>query len=255
MDSQRKSQLKRKVTPTKTEPVSKAVKVEIKEANKLNAMKKNDLVRYCQELLSEKNKLAEENTIISNLNKEQHKTIECLEKTVEELREKCSNTPVYLCTDCDYLAECVHDFNDHTHSPDDIENVEESHFTCYFCEETFETMSDVMFHTKLIHTSNVQHCTMFLEDNCNFGDQCWFLHSDTLRIAEPNIKCNHCEKKFKTNNALREHMKSKHIQMVKECKNEIQCKFGSRKCWFLHRENLEIAYQNAKNGNDGANMM
>ena len=45
-------------------------------------------------------------------------------------------------------------------------------------------------------------------------------------------------------------MKSIHIQIVKHCKDENQCKFGPRKCWFLHNENIETAYINAKNGND-----
>ena len=41
-------------------------------------------------------------------------------------------------------------------------------------------------------------------------------------------------------------MKSMHIQFVSKCKNEDECKFGTRKCWFLHEEEIEIAYQNAK---------
>ena len=45
---------------------------------------------------------------------------------------------------------------------------------------------------------------------------------------------------------LREHMKLQHIQFVPNCKNEIDCRFGSRKYWFIHKENIEIAYEKAK---------
>ena len=42
-------------------------------------------------------------------------------------------------------------------------------------------------------------------------------------------------------------MKVLHTQFVPKYQNEVECKFGPRKCWFLHQENVEIAYQNAKN--------
>ena len=37
-----------------------------------------------------------------------------------------------------------------------------------------------------------------------------------------------------------------HTQFVSKCKNEVECKFGARKCWFLHQEDVEMAYQNEK---------
>ena len=44
------------------------------------------------------------------------------------------------------------------------------------------------------------------------------------------------------------HMKSKHIETVKMCRNEDEnCKFGSAKCWFLHKENIEEAFKKKKN--------
>ena len=153
---------------------------------------------------------------------------------------------VYFCGECDYLADCIHDFNDHTHSSDGLENHDKSLFNCNFCDESFETLQEVMKHNKMIHTSSVQHCKHFLEDICYFGDNCWFLHSESFRNSEPSFKCNSCEDKFRTQKSLREHMKSMHIQFVSKCKNEDECKFGTRKCWFLHQEDIEIAYQNAK---------
>ena len=42
-------------------------------------------------------------------------------------------------------------------------------------------------------------------------------------------------------------MKKVHIQSVTKCKSEIECKFGPRKCWFVHYKDIEEAYNNAKN--------
>ena len=55
------------------------------------------------------------------------------------------------------------------------------------------------------------------------------------------------DKNFLTTNALKEHNKKIHIQLVSKCKNEEECKFGKKKCWFLHKENIENAYINEKN--------
>ena len=179
--------------------------------------------------------------------KEHTETIENMEETVKELRTKCANKSVYLCGECEYLADCVHDFNNHTHSSDDMENEENSLFNCRFCDESFGTLKEVMKHNKLSHTNNVQHCSNFLENICLYGDNCWFLHSESEKISEPSFKCKFCEKKFKTNNSLREHMKKSHIQLVAKCKNENDCKFEPSKCWFVHQHDIEMANFNAKN--------
>ena len=41
-------------------------------------------------------------------------------------------------------------------------------------------------------------------------------------------------------------MKLMHFQFVAKCKYENECKFGQKKCWYTHQENIEIAYKNAK---------
>ena len=103
-----------------------------------------------------------------------------------------------------------------------------------------------MKHKKSIHTSNVQHCRHYLENDCSFGQNCWFLHCESFKNSDPSFKCNLCKKKFLTQSAFREHMKLFHFENVSNCKNEYECKFGPRKCWFLHHENINVAYQNAK---------
>ena len=102
-----KSHLKRKITPPKIEPLNKSIKIsdEPKEANaKLSAMKKADLVRFCEEILLQNENLLEEKKNFIEMQKEHQKTIENLEEIVKGLRLKCSDKSVYLCGECDYLA-------------------------------------------------------------------------------------------------------------------------------------------------------
>ena len=85
-----------------------------------------------------------------------------------------------------------------------------------------------------------------LDNVCLYGNSCWFLHSERLKNAEPEVSCNFCEQKFRTIGILREHMKKNHTQMVSICKNESNCKFGQSKCWFLHAHDIENALHNVK---------
>ena len=243
----------------------------------MKAMKKEDIIARFTALQGSYNILENKNLVLEkkNLNLEEenkvHKeAINLLEETVKVLENKANLTKivkkttemqtdisnldgvssqVYFCGDCDYLADCIHDFNDHTHSSDGLANLSMSLFSCNFCDETFETLDNVMKHNKINHTSSVQHCKQFLQNICFYGDNCWFVHSESFRNSEPSFKCNFCDKKFRTQNILREHMKIFHTQFVPNCKNDNECKFGPRKCWFLHQEDIEIAYQNAKDEN------
>ena len=88
---------------------------------------------------------------------------------------------------------------------------------------------------------------------CLYGDKCWFLHSETFLESEPSFKCKFCEEKCLTEIALRQHMKKLYMQSISKFKNEVECKFGRKKCWFLHQEDIEIAYYNAKSGNQRRN--
>ena len=87
---------------------------------------------------------------------------------------------MYFCGECDYIADCFHDFNDHTHNSEDLENIENFSFSCKFCDECFRSMPEVMRHSKLVHTSYVQHCENYLENLCLFGENCWFIHSESF---------------------------------------------------------------------------
>ena len=143
---------------------------------------------------------------------------------------------MYFCAECDYIADCFQDFNDHTHNSEDLENIENSAFSCKFCDEWFRSMPEVMRHSKLVHTSYVQNCENYLENLCLFGENCWFTHSESFRSSEQSFKCNFCEQKCKTKNSLREHIKKFYIQKVLKCKSEDEGKFGPKKCWIIHKE-------------------
>ena len=233
----------------------------------LKALKKEDIISHFNTLQANFNILEKKNVDLEKKNKTHIEAISLLEETVKILEEqayqikrvketkeistdtselKDPNTQLYLCGDCDFIADCMHDFNDHTHSPEDFEDDEDTLFTCNFCDESFKTLSEVMKHKKSLHTSSVQHCKQYLENDCFYGKSCWFLHSESLKNSEPRHGCNFCEAKFRTQNTLREHMKLLHFQSVSKCKSENDCKFGPRKCWFIHQENVEIAYKNAK---------
>ena len=233
----------------------------------LKALKKEDIIAHFNTLQANFNNLEKKNKDLEEENKTHIEAISLLEETVKILQEqankrkkdketkematdtselKSANTEVYLCGDCDYVANCMHDFNDHTHSPEGFEDYDDTLFTCNFCDESFKTLSEVMKHKKDIHTSSVQHCKQYLENDCSFGENCWFLHCESFKNSDPSFKCNLCERKFRTQNVLREHMKIFHLENVSNCKNENECKFGPRKCWFIHQENIDIAYKKAR---------
>ena len=247
---------------------------DFKNEPNLKALKKDDIIAHFTALQTKYNileikilELEKKNKQLEEEKKTEKEAIDLLEETVKVLEIKANlsridkkttevqtdiseleraSTQAYLCGDCEYAADCIHDFNEHTHNQDDLANIETSPYTCHFCEESFESLREVMKHNKSIHTSSVQHCKQFLEDACFYGDNCWYIHSESFRKSEPSFKCNFCEEKFRTENIFREHMKLQHIQFVSKCKNEIHCRFGAKKCWFIHKENIEIAYENAK---------
>ena len=127
MNAPGKSNLKRKTIPAKSEPLNKSIKIadEYKDGKiNLNSMKKADLIRYCEDLLQQNNQLLEEKKKFIDSGKGHLQNIESLKKEIKDLKHD-----IFLCGECDFVAECMHDFNDHTHSPEELENNEKSLFT------------------------------------------------------------------------------------------------------------------------------
>ena len=96
-----------------------------------------------------------------------------------------------------------------------------------------------MTHKKKNHQEKLARCWKFSANKCEFGeDECWFSHVSS-NIEEPKtIVCNLCDNIFYTMSNLLHHKKLKHIGSVKTCKNSLnnECRFGAKKCWFLHEE-------------------
>ena len=150
--------VKRKVnfTGTRNEPPQKALKKAevleqfhslqvkfdtIKEENRILIENQKSIEKENRILIENQNKhikainLLEETVMVlqnkaSDNQKEHKETIDNMEETIKELKSKCASKSEYLCDECDHLADCVHDFNNHTHSPDDMAN--HSLFDCTF---------------------------------------------------------------------------------------------------------------------------
>ena len=236
-----KSKRKVNINQGVTEPLSKVPKTDeavVQDNLKfpLENMTKSVLLKFCKELKLKYDNLVDQNRILTMKN-----------KALEEQEDNFK----YCCSECDFESNCVHCFGDHDH--DEPENEQESQstkFTCYYCEDTFQTKADVMKHTKLIHLDKVSHCLNFLEGTCSFSDRCWFLHDENMRKSEPIFDCKFCESRFKTKSQLMKHKKLCHIDSVSKCSNyDKKCKYGSEKCWFLHKEDIEKAFEIAQNVN------
>ena len=147
MNSKVKEGVKRKnnFPITKSEPNLKALKKEdiIAQFNTLQAS---------FDIIEKRNAVLEKQTIdLEQKNKSHIESIQLLEETVKILEEQANLrkddkkikenekvTEVYLCGECDYIADCIHDFNEHTHSPD--EDHENSLFTCNFCNDKIKLL-------------------------------------------------------------------------------------------------------------------
>ena len=241
-----------------TEPLHKVAKEE--KANSLDHskaslqnMKKPDLLKYCKELEVKFEKLQEYNKTLTR-EKEDDKnniiqlkeSLNVLELKIKVLQQQEENFK-YHCGDCDFETDCVHCFGDHDHEDDDANEqvLQIMSFKCYFCEETFSTKACVMRHTKLIHCDKVSHCLNFLDGTCSFGERCWFLHDERFKDSEPTFKCNFCDSRFLTKLKLMNHKKLIHIDSVSKCSKD-NCIYGAEKCWFVHAENIEQAFEIAK---------
>ena len=236
------SNMKRKLDSNMTKgSAKKHIKEGAEKKYVLKDMKKFELIKYCEELLKEKDILIKQRA-------EQEADLLVASKKIEDL--KSNQKDYYGCVSCDYVAYCIHDFTEHTHEHEESIGSEsiKTEFPCYHCDQIFETRFSVMTHTKIDHREKVQHCYNYIEDSCTFGENCWYLHDNQHKESCISMKCTFCDQSFKSKSKQMKHMKSKHIETVKMCRNEDEnCKFGSAKCWFLHKENIEEAFKKKKN--------
>ena len=248
------------------EPMNKVAKTEeynpqMKQNISLHNMKKPDLLQHCKSLEEIILKLTNENNILIKEKVDNVDAINRLQESVKvlELRNKRLQEEEnfkYTCGECDYMSDCVHCFSDHDHDQEDADDqeIQDSNFSCYYCDEIFPTKPLVMRHTKIAHIDKANHCLNFLQGTCSYDNRCWFLHDETLKESDPTITCNYCTENFRTKTQLMHHKKHHHIDKVSKCNNEkTNCKYGYEKCWFLHTEDIKLAYESAKNVNKNVN--
>ena len=101
-----------------------------------------------------------------------------------------------------------------------------------------------MNHRKNKHPSN-KKCRNL--PNCQYGNQCWYVHPDALDIDEVQIEnhqsstaiqkltCKVCGKEFETKHDLMRHKKSEHPSNI-ICREFIKsnCRRTSQQCWYRH---------------------
>ena len=89
---------------------------------------------------------------------------------------------------------------------------------CDFCGENFQRKGDLMLHMKKDHLLSVSLCINFLEGNCPFSENCWFVHAESGETFTTNdYQCNFCDKKFNSLSKFMKHIKLEHEMNVTPC--------------------------------------
>ena len=125
---------------------------------------------------------------------------------------------------------------------------------CYTCQHEFRSYHDLMNHRKEEHPSH-KKCRYFIKGTCHFsGDECWYIHEDTVDTSEVEIEggetCFVCKQIFPTKHDMMEHKKKNHPSKVL-CKNfmKVICERSAAECWYLHKrttkENITIPTPNS----------
>ena len=82
-----------------------------------------------------------------------------------------------------------------------------------------------MKHKKRNHKEKVTLCWKFESGICDFDDSsCWFIHCLNRKEDLKKLKCQSCEKEFKTLSDCLKHKKQEHTNLVSFCKNETEGK-------------------------------
>ena len=254
---------------TKAEPPKKALKKnELLVQHKALEQRHEALEQRCEAL-------EQENKVHVEQQKKNLEVIHLLEETVNILElnvkkskvEKKDAVPkavvvavqtedmeIMRCNECEYPAEDIYDLGEHLYEIHTMEN-ESSKDTiaCYYCDEQFETKSNLMNHRKKFHIEKVNLCSNFTEGNCHFAEECWYNHSE--HIEAKTYKCSFCEQIFKHRSDFMHHKKKEHSKNVPICKNAVNeiCHFGRNNCWFNHGEietfkgNMNLEHGNGEN--------
>ena len=94
-----------------------------------------------------------------------------------------------ICKDCEYPAEDIYDLGEREHKHEFHGENSKNTFDCYYFEESFTTKRYLMVHRKKEHIEKVNTCRYFLQETCNFDENCLYKHKHTKKVLEMQIKC------------------------------------------------------------------
>ena len=192
-------------------------------------------------------------------NKAKDIKIKILEQKIDSVQKKSKSSKsasvqtedmeALYCIECEYPAEDLFDLGEHMYEIH-AEETEEYQESCYYCSQVFKTKNDVMLHSKRTHKEKVKPCQHFLNGHCDYSDMdCWFSHTKSVDVVNKNFKCNYCEENFNVQTDFMVHKKKHHAENVPKCREELNCNYGDKKCWFVHT----LPENEKRNGNDNDN--
>ena len=239
-----------KMRPTKRKTESpnnsKSKKTEIDYSRKTKQQLISILEGVCIELEKAQEEIQAKEIKIDIL-EQKMKSVQSKSKSSKTASVQTEDMEAMFCLECDYPAEDIFDLGEHMYEIH-AEDTEEYNESCYYCTQVFKTKSDVMLHSKRAHKEKVKPCQNYLNGHCDYSDiECWFNHIKSVDNGKRNFKCNYCEENFNLQNDFMVHKKNHHTENVPKCREEFNCHYGDKKCWFLHTPENEKRNGNGKN--------
>ena len=117
-------------------------------------------------------------------------------------------------------------------------------YTCVLCKQIFKTKDTLKKHTETHNTEdedgdwNCKNCSFQTNSESNLknheqttGHKIW--EETAIKVSQPSIKCNICQKEFPNENEIALHKRKDH-KSFKPCRNLPNCPYGSE-CKFNHQ--------------------
>ena len=236
-----------KPTKRKTESTnnSKSKKTEIDYSRQTKQQLSSILEGVCLELENAEDEIKAKDIKIDIL-EQKIESVHIRSKSSKSVSVQTEDMEGMFCIECEYPAEDIFDLGEHMYEIH-AEDTDEYSESCYYCSQVFKTKSDVMLHSKRTHKEKVKPCQNYLNGHCDYTDiDCWFSHTKSVDVVKRNFKCNYCEENFNIKTDFMVHKKKHHAENVPKCREELNCHYGAKKCWFLHT----LPRNENKNGND-----
>lgn len=115
--------------------------------------------------------------------------------------------------------------------------VHDSGIKCHNCGKYFSTKRDLMYHRKEEHPEKIRSCLYNQNNECNFGEDCWYSHSDKVTNLK-QFTCNKCGKKEDNKHDFMKPRKEMRPENQKNCIKNLEgnCHRKKEDCWYKHNE-------------------